>query len=90
MAFAKGKFMSDLDLDELLKTFENVTREEHMNPTGVGCLERPQLLELAGAPANGASIDEETLKHLTVCWPCLQKLKALRAQSRAAKRGQSE
>jgi hypothetical protein len=82
--------MSDPELGDLLNAFEIVTREDHPNPARVGCLEHSQLLALAGAPANGASIDEDALKHIARCWPCLQDLKTLRVKARVTKAGQSE
>jgi hypothetical protein len=68
------------ELRDLLEAFEGVTKQDHPNPDRVGCPNRSRLVTLAGAPANGSSVDRSILSHLTRCWPCLNELKAIRAK----------
>jgi len=72
--------MSDLEFGELLKAFEEVLRKDRHNDEPAGCLDRSELVALAGAPGNGISIRKAALNHIGRCWPCLRKLKALRAR----------
>lgn len=82
--------MSDSEFGELLKAFEEVLQKDHPNKKLTGCLDRSELVALAGAPSNGAHIRKAALTHLGRCWACLRKLKSLRAKAKCNKAGSSE
>jgi hypothetical protein len=63
---------------ELLEAFERVTREDSPTPKRENCLDRFVIQQLAAAPANEIPIDEQTLRHIGRCWPCLNDIKRLR------------
>jgi hypothetical protein len=75
--------MSDQEFGQLLKAFEEVLRKDRHNEELAGCLDRSELIALAGAPGNGAPIRRAALNHIGRCWQCLRKLKALRAKAKS-------
>jgi hypothetical protein len=67
---------------ELLEVFNRVVREDHPNPERVSCPGRTALEQLAAAPAEGVSIEEQVLLHIGVCSPCLKELMELRGRQK--------
>jgi hypothetical protein len=73
------------EIDDLIKAFERVVHEDHLNPERAGCPGRPALIALArdSRPLGSDSL----LEHIRHCASCLSELKELRL---AMKRPESQ
>jgi len=62
---------------QLIDAFDRVVHQDHHNPNRVNCPAIAALRELASQPEQLRSVS--ILAHITLCAPCLDELKELRA-----------
>ena len=70
------------EIDDLVKAFDRVVREDLLNPDRTGCPGRPVLIALAkdSKPLGSDSL----LEHIRHCTACLDELKQLRLAMKRA------